>query len=293
MSDYMMGDPDNSVSVPFSDDEAAKDLEEDSPDASPEERITRKERRQARLRTLLSEGKQSKEELAALKAEQAATRAQLEQLRGYVAGVQQQQRPANDDGKDPYERRLDAVYDKQGEAYAAAQAEIAAGTFTAERQKYYERVAREVESEKTRIHTERVMESRSASQRAEQAQQVWVQKYPEVYGNRAAYDYAEGTWKRRKARGEAVTNEMVDEIMRETMTEFKLGKRAAPSANERSRMSGLPSAGGGGGGKPTSGGLTPELRRMAIAAHSDLPEAEAIKKWEKTTGARLRQKKVI
>jgi len=291
---YMQGDHDNSAAVPFSDDDekgSAADLDEDSPDASPEERLNRKQRRQARLQAMLADGKKSKAELAELKGATDTLKTELATLRGYVA-AQQQQRPVNDDGKDPYERRLDAVYEKQSEAYNGAQAEIAAGTFSAERQKYYEKIAREVESEKTRIHTERTLAAQAHSQRAEQAQQVWVQKYPEVYGNRAAYEYAEGTWKRRKARGEAVTSEMVDDIMRETMAEFKLGKRAAPSASDRARMSGMPSSGGGGTARP-AGALPPELRRMAIAAHSDLPEADAIKKWQATTGKKLRDKKVI
>jgi len=73
MSDYMQGDKDNATAVPFSDDEAeqpkeAEDLlAEDSPDASPEERITRKQKRQARIQQLLADGKQSKEEAKALR----------------------------------------------------------------------------------------------------------------------------------------------------------------------------------------------------------------------------------
>ncbi len=296
-SSFLQGDHDNATAVPFSDDatdkdSAVEDLDEDSPNASPEERITRRQKRQARIQSLLTAGKQNGEKVKNLEGELGTLKTELATLRGYVA-AQPQQRPANDDGKDPYQRRLDAVYDKQGEAYTAAQAEIAAGTFTPERQKHYEKIAREVESEKTRIHTEQVMDSRAHSQRAEQAQQVWVQKYPEVYSNRAAYEYAQGTWQRRKARGEAVTNQMVDEIMTETMNEFKLGKRPVSTATDRARMSGLPAAGGGGSSKGSGVQLTPALRRMAIAAHSDLPEEEAVKKWVNSTGRRLRDKKVI
>lgn len=294
-SSFMMGDHDNAVSVPFSDDAAdtkPDDLDEDSPSATPEERITRREKRQLRIQNLLREGKQSKEELATLRAEQTATRAELERLKGYVA-AQPQQRPQNDDGKDPYQRRLDAVYDKQSQAYTAAQAEIAAGTFTAERQKHYETVAREVESEKTRIHTEQVMAERVPQERAVQAQQVWRQKYPDVYGNQQAYNYAQATWQRRLALGEAQTPELVDEVMTETLSTFKLGKRPPPSTSERSRMSGLPSAGGGGATRAAGVQMTPALRRMAIAAHPDLPEEQAVKKWVDSTGKKLREKRVL
>jgi hypothetical protein len=296
--DYMQGNRDNATIVPFSDDESDKDkvvdeLDEDSPDASPEERLNRKQRRIQRLRTMATEGKQSKEELERLKTEQATLKTELATLRGYVA-AQPQQRAANDDGKDPYEKRLDAVYDRQSEAYTSAQAEIAAGTFTTERQKHYERVARDIESEKTRIHTERTVESTRHQSRTEQAQQVWVQKYPEVYRDPNAFRYAQATWNQRIALGEAQTNELADEVLNQTMTQFRLGKKAAPSASDRARMSGLPSAGGGGAGpRPAGIAMDPTLRRMAIAAHSDLPEDEAIKKWTNTTGKKLRAKKVL
>lgn len=294
-SAFMQGNPDNAVAVPFSDDEKpvndAEELEEDSPDASPAERVTRKQRRQERLNGLIREGKQSKEALAALQTEAAKTREELAALRGYLAS--QPQRQANDDGKDPYERRLDAVYDRQSQAYTAAQAEIKAGSFTPERQQHYEKIAREIESEKTRIHTERVVDSRTQAQRTEQAQQVWVQKYPEVYNNPDAFAYARGTFERRKARKEPITNDLVDEVMQETMAEFRLGKRSAPSATERSRMSGLPSAGSGGGAPRTGVVMTPALTRMAIAAHPNLSEKDAVKKWVDTTGKRLREKKLI
>lgn len=296
MSDYLQGNADNAIAVPFSDDEKAanpaEELDDDSPTATPEERVTRKQKRQERLNGLIREGKQSKDELAALKLDSAKTREELAQLRGYLA-AQPQQRASNDDGKDPYERRLDAVYEKQSNAFTSAQAEIKAGTFTAERQQYYEKIAREVESEKTRIHTEQVVDSRQAGNRVESAQQVWVQKYPEVYQNPNAFQYAQAKFQQRKALGEQPTNDMVDEIMNETLTTFRLGKKAAPSASDRSRMSGIPSTSSGGGARSTGVVMTPALTRMALAAHPDLPEKDAVKKWVDSTGKKLREKKVL
>jgi hypothetical protein len=297
MGDFMQGNSDSAVAVPFSDDDSGKEteelLEDDSPSASPEERITRATKRKERITRLLNDGKQAAAKAKALEEEQAALRAELQQLKGYVSAQPARQAAAPE--KDPYEAELDKVYEMQNDAYLSAQAEIKAGTFTAERQKHYEGVARRVESEKTRIHTERVMERRAGSMRAEQAQQVWVQKYPDVYNNPNAYQFAEATFRRRAAIGERITNETVDEIMTEAMTTFKLGPKRAPSASEKSRMSGMPSSGSGGGGSSRDSGvaMTPELRRMAIAAYSDLPEPEAIKKWVNSTGKRLREKKVI
>lgn len=294
----MQGDKDNAVVVPFSDDETEKEREElfgeDKPDASPEERVTRKRRQQDRITRLLNEGKQSKEETARLKEEQASLKGELAELRNRL--MQPVYAPPANDVKDPYEKALDAVYEKQGEAFTAAQAEIKAGTFTPERQKHYERVAREVESEKARIHSERAVAQVRQQTRQDSAQQNWVQKYPEVYSNPRAYQYAEASFRRKQALldpGQIPSVDMVDEAMNEAMVQFKLGAKKGPSASDRARLSGVPSAGGGGSGQSAEIQLTPAMKRMAIAAYSELPEAEAIKKWANTTGKRLREKKVI
>jgi hypothetical protein len=303
-SSYVQGDPDRSATaVPFSDDDTESDArkkvaeldEEDSPTASPVERTERRRRRQERLQRMLQEGEANATRVRELEERDQKRERELAELRGMVAAnnnaLQRQVPP----GKDPYEARLDAVYARQGEAYNAAQAELKAGTFTAERQAHYERIAREIETEKTSIHTERAVAMDRESRRAEQAQQVWVQKYPEVYGNQKAYAYAEATWKQRQALGEQPTTSLVDEVMQDAMTRFKLGTKPAPTASDRARMSGIPASGGGGKGAPSGIDFTsnPALKRMALAAHSDLPEAEALKKWTQSTGKRLRDKKLI
>lgn len=302
MSDFMMGDPDKtSVAVPFSDDEAeAKKVpeldEEDSPTASPEERRSRRQRRQERLQLMVQESQKNAERVRELEERENKTAREVAELRGMLAAQQQlQSRIANDNGKDPYEQRLDAVYARQKRAYDAAQAEIATGKLTPERQAYYEQEAREIETEKTRIHTERAVAQDRETRRSEQAQQVWVQKFPEVYNNPKAFQYAQATWQQRQALGEQPTNALVEEVMHDTMTRFKLGAKPAPTASDRARLSGIPSSGGG--GSKTATGIdfsgNPALRKMALAAHSDLPEAEALKKWTNSTGKRLRDKKVI
>ena len=303
MSDFMQGNADSAVQVPFSDDksedERPEDLlaEEDS-GASAEERITRKAKRQERITRLLHEGKQSKEEAAALKAERAELKAEQGELRERLARlegqVSQQPTGGNGYGKDPFESELDEVYELQSSAYQAAQAEIKAGAFTEARARHYEGVARDIETRKSRIHTRRELAMREPAARAEQGRQEWVRKYPDVYANPNAYEYAEGRFKQRKALGEVATHALVDEVMAETMATFKLGKKPAPSASERSRMSGVPSSGSGGGGRSDSGlVMTPELRRMAVARYSDLPEPEAIKKWVNGPGKKLRDRKVL
>ena len=307
-SDFMQGSPDNSVVVPFSDDESetkkVPDLEEeDSPTASPEERKNRRQRRQERLQKMLQEGEANAARVKELEERENKTAREVAELRGMLAAQQQlQTRIANDNGKDPYEQRLDEVYARQKRAYDAAQAEIAAGRLTPERQAYYEKEAREIETEKTRIHTERAVSGAIAQdrdqRRSEQAQQVWVQKYPEVYNDQRAFNYAQATYNRRVyGLGEKPSSALVEEVMNETIHQFKLGGKPAPTASDRARLSGIPSSGSGGGGRSGSPGIdftrNPELRRMALAAHSDLPEPEALKKWVDTVGKKLRDKKVL
>lgn len=301
MTDYMQGDPDReNQAVPFSDDDKEVDKPEDiladaPPTATPEERIDRKKKQEERVKRLLDAGKQSKEEAKALREEQQQLKQELAELRARVN--QPPPPPQAASGKDPWEEALDKVYEKQNDAYMAAQAEIKAGTWNADRSKHYEKIAREVETEKTRIILDRGMAARSQQQRAESAQQIWVNKYPEVYNNPRAYQFAEATFNRKKSLlepGQTVTADMIDEVMNEAMQQFRLGPKRAPTASEKSKLSGIAASGGGGGSSRSDGiQMTPELKRMAVAAYSELPEAEAIKKWVNGTGKRLREKKLL
>lgn len=290
---YMQGNSDNAITVPFSDDQSEEDLvnDEDKPEESPEERKTRKERRQARLQGKLQDGKRAAEDLAAERASSAELRERLARLEGAVS---MQQRPPANDTKDPFEAELDSIYAEQQNAYQAAQAEIKAGTFNADRQRYYETVARSIETRKSGVHTRREMARTEPVRQQNQAQQVWMQKYPEVYGNQRAFAYAQGRYQSRMALGEAITNSVVDEIMEEAKTQFKLGSKPAPTQTERSRLSGVASSGGGGGSKGDTGiTLSKEMRRMAIAAYPNVSEDDAVKKWASKTGKKLREKKVM
>jgi hypothetical protein len=67
--------------------------------------------------------------------------------------------------------------------------------------------------------------------------------------------------------------------MQETINTFKLGKKAPPSASERSRMSGISASGSNGSSRSTGIVMTPTLKKLAHAAHPDMPEEEAEKKW--------------
>lgn len=289
---YSVGDPD-AIKVPFSDDESEEALvrDEDKPGESPEERKSRRERRQERLQLKLQRGKQAEEELERERAEKQELRERLARLEGVVAG-QGQRQPAND-GKDPFEAELDAIYEEQQSAYQAAQAEIAAGKMTPERTKFYERIARDIDTRRARVNARREIALTEPLRQQQTARQQWEAKHPEVYGNPRAYEYAEGRFKQRRAMGETITSAVVDEIMEEAKVQFKLGGKPAPSASERARLSGTASSGSGGGGSKEPITLSRGLRKIALAAYDDLPEAEAVKRWTEKTGRRMREKKQL
>jgi hypothetical protein len=293
---YTMGDPD-AINVPFTDDESVKDeeliLDEDKPGENPEERRTRKQKRQERIQLKLQEGKAAKEELEREKAEKQELRERLARLEGAVSA---QRQPAND-AKDPYEAELDAIYAEQQSAYAAAHAEMQKpGGMSPERTKHYERIARDIDTRRARVNARREIAMTEPIRQQSQAQQQWVNKYPEVYGNQRAFQYAQGRYQQRQALGDAITNDVVDEIMQETRVQFKLGGKPAPTVSERARMSGTASSGNGGGsGSKEPLTLTREIRKIAIAAHGGrgVSEADAIKKWTEKTGRRMRAAKLL
>ncbi len=298
MSDYMQGDKDTGTTIPFSDDEAEpKDVaevlaEDDKPDASPQERLTKKQKRQERLQKILQEGKQSKEELEKTKDELHQLKSQLSRLEGFVAANQaaQQRQPTGD----PYKARLDAIETRRKDAWKAAQAEIKAGSMDESRTAYYESGSREIDEEKAQVMVERELARREPVQQQNNARQRWVNQYPEVYANQDAFRWATARSQMRQAEGEVLTEEVAHEILNEAKIRFKLGAKKPPSASERDKFSGVSSAGGSANDNGATGiRMTPEFKRMATALYSDIPEAEAIKKWVNGPGKKLREKKAI
>jgi hypothetical protein len=295
---YMQGDKDTGITVPFSDDSEEKEgaellADDDKPAASPEEEKTRRQKRKERITRLLNEGKQSKEEVERLKGELAELKANQARLEGYVAAKASQPQPK--DTADPYQARLDAIEKRRKEAWAAAQAEMKAGALSEERAAYYESVSREIEEAKAEIYAERVLARRAPQQQQDAARQYWVNQYPEVYRDQRAFQWAQARYHMRQAEGEAVTDEVAHEILQEARTRFKLGPKKPPSASEKSRFSGVAASGSSGSPAANDNGIPmrPEFKRMATALYSDLPEAEAIKKWVNGPGKKLRANKVL
>lgn len=294
MAENFVSKGSGAIEVPFSDDETVRDdellLDDEKPGETPEQKQARKDRRRQRSQERDQERKDAISKADRVERELNETREKLARLEGVVASSRQ---PAT--GKDQFQARLEAVEEKRRNAYEAANAEMATGKMTKERMEHYSRVGQEVEEEKIRIHTEKVLAERLPAQRQEQAQQVWRQKYPEVYGNDQAYQYAQATFTRRRLTGEKDSNDLVDEVMNEARTVFKLGGKSTPTKTDRERLSGTPSSGSGGGDNRVSGGIsmTKELRAMAEAKYSDLPQEKAWKQWADNEGKELRKQKVL
>lgn len=292
---------DGALVVPFSDDDpteakkAAELIEEDeAPDASLEERKSRREKRKERLQTLLADGKQSKEEAAQLRKELAELKASQARLEGFVAAQQGQQRQSTGDA-DPYRQRLDAIEEKRKNAYRSAQAEIQAGKLDEKRNAYYESLAREIDEERAEVLAERAIARREPMRNQQAAQQQWVNKYPEIYRDDRAFQWARAKFQMRLADGEASTNQLVDEVMEEARVRYKLGGKSAPTVTEKDRYSGMGAASTRSSGSSADNNIrmTKEMRSMATALYPTLSEGDAIKKWTDKVGKKLREKRVL
>jgi hypothetical protein len=302
MAESYVSTADAPIEVPFTDDEAVRDEEliTDEPGAglSAAEKLSRDQKKQERIREKLNRGKQSEAENVRLRAESEELKTRIARLEGAVS-VQTRQPPAP--AQDPYKAALATVRQRQTASYEKMRAEMAAQPegkdLPPDRLQHYQDELADIEDEKAQINARKVLAQQAPAIRQEQAQQVYVQKYPDVYSNPTAFEYAQGTFARKKALGEAITNETVDEIMQETRTVFKIGPKPSnrPSASERARLSGHPSSGASGGGRDPSGGIapTPALMKMAKALHSDLPDDQAFKKWVDGPGKELRKQKVL
>lgn len=305
MGDNYVSTSDKDINVPFSDDEAVKDDElitDDEPSlklTNPEEAKRRADRRKERAQQRERERKQQEEELKTLREASQKTERELAELRGYVAASANQPKQ-REQGADPYQEKLDAIESERANAYAAAQAEIKAGTMDEKRSKHYEQLGRDLEERRVNTLVERQLTRAQATAAArrpqEEAQALYRAKYPDIYQNQKAYAYASAEWqKRTQALGQQPTDELLDEVMNEARTHFKLGPKPQATAAERARMSGIPSSGGSGGDGKSGGGITmtPEFRKMAEAKYSDLPQKQAWQKWADNEGKALRAAKVI
>jgi hypothetical protein len=117
-------------------------------------------------------------------------------------------------------------------------------------------------------------------------------RFPDVFGDSRAFQYAQGSYNQALARGVAPSRELEDASFQEAR-EVILGRRPPPDAAQRQRASGMGSSTrqvSGGAAKTTidmpRGGA---LYRMAIATYPDLEPAQACQKWAQTKGKRYQE----
>lgn len=296
------------ITVPFSDDtseEVSDDQliieEEKLKLTNPVEAQNRREKRRARAQERERERKQAEEDLKKLRESSAKTERELAELRGYVTAQAQRPGPqTSTDGKDEFQKRLDDIESERKDAYAAYAAELQSGKMTPERQAHWDSKGRALDERRSETIVERqIAKARvqdEQSRVANEGMQFWRQRYPEVYRDPKAAYWARAHAMQRIAEGEPDGPELVEKAMEAAKIKFKLGKpTSAPTATERARMTGIPSSGGGGGDGKASGGIvmTRELKKMAEAMYSDLPQEKAWQKWANDIGRPLRERKVL
>lgn len=302
MAEEYLTSKDEPITVPFSDDQAEVEVEKDEElpaNASPMQVSEAKRKKQERGKQREEERRRERERAESLAAEVATLKQELARTQGFVAAQAQQPRQAAD-GKDEFEKRLDAIEEERAAAYAAAQAEVKDGKMTAERAAYWDKKGRAIDERRAETIVERqlartrIMEEQRRQQ--DEGRQFWRHRHPEVYQNPQAYKWAEGRAAMFIAEnGRDMTQADIDAVLEEAKIKFKLGKPQS-TATERARMSGIPSSSSGGSGGKGGDSFTfsnEKVKAMAVAAYSHLPEKEALKAWAQKTGKKLRDRKVL
>lgn len=193
---------------------------------------------------------------------------------------------AGDNGAD----ELESIYQEQEMIAMQANAGVQLPKELVER---LSRRAKELDVAKHRIIAQR--ELRQALPAIQGAQQhpmraMLEMKFPDVYANPRAREWA-GAWcVQRVARGRRYDISMVEESLEQARKEFGMATRPT-SATQRSRTSGPGGGSGGHGGDARVITLTPDQVEMAKVAYKHLPEKEAIRKWAATVGKKLAEEK--
>jgi len=255
--------------------------EDDDLDETPEA-PSRKERRSQRGADRVS----ARERAAAAEARAAVLQEQLDAARrAPVAPLGQQRQQGN-----PYEH-IDAEIRKTFQEEKALNAKwvaTSAKASAAEIQRMEDEAAELVVRRQGLIVDRKEVER--APRRAEEARiHDQRSRFPDVFADTRAFQYAQGTYNQALARGEADSRELQDAAFLEAR-QVILGKRPAPDQATRQRASGVSS-----GVRPTAVVDRPKISmpkgsdydRIARAAFPKLDPAEARQRWANTVGKKL------
>lgn len=156
----------------------------------------------------------------------------------------------------------------------------------------YDKKARQVQSERAQIATNRALKNALPQILHAQQAQTFRTQYNDVYNNPRAASYAEGTYKQLLAMGETDGPQLVDKAMNQARVQFKMGGGSMkPTEHDKAQMSSV----GGGGGRSSVDNtvrMGKAEKSMAMAMYGDAfngDEKKAYQKW--ASGPGLRAKK--
>lgn len=195
---------------------------------------------------------------------------------------------------DPYEEKLEDLFDKRTALYDSYTARRASTTPpTPAEEKDFMRKARKLEVEQQETIARKVMGPVGAPrQSAQQAQQQALNaRHYDVMSDSRAQQWADGEYKKRLAMGESASVVLYDTVMDETRKQFRIGpyrEGGIPDPDHQRRYTGSSAARGGAGGgapKPKSIIMTGELKRIADHAYPHIKdEKKRHTKWATTAG---------
>lgn len=219
------------------------------------------------------------------------TREELAELKGRFSSLEQRlQSPPQPPPEDSIKKGIEQTYTEEDELRQEAEAVMRAnnGEISAEQRKRFDQKHREILSRRNRLDTLAVM--REAGIRpvdpSEGIQAQLRMKYSDVFANQRAEAWAKARWAQYRAQGYDESEELVDTVMRETRSAFKLGGKPQRVVSEAQRQKYVGVAGGGPG--PRSGQrvvrMDADLKAIAEAKYPGLSPTAAHKKWAKEIG---------
>lgn len=260
--------------------EVQDEPEEDEPET--EVAPSRQERRTRRGAERVS----SRERAAAAEAEAKVLREQLETERTRAAQLPQSQAQRQGNPVEHIDREYRATIEEMGkldEEYARL---VQEKKLTTQQDRDMREKWANLDLKKGTLIVERREVLTAPKREAEARQNALRSRFPDVYGNPKAHQYAAALWNMETARGAAEDDALHEQVMARTREEF-LGKRPPPSAASKNRASGMSA-----GARPAPGGKVEvkmprgqEIDRMARAAYPNLEPAQARQKWANRNGA--------
>lgn len=189
-------------------------------------------------------------------------------------------------GADPIERELEDLHAQRQAVSDQYWALHSARALTPQQQADLQKRDRDLEE---RIFQARLKRSQPQAQpQLDQGALVMTARFADIYSDEKMRNWAMGRLYQRMAEGRQDSMDLRDEVADETRRQFRKGpyKGVEPSAHQRSAHSGAPRGGSAQQpSRPKSVKMTPEIKAMANAAYSHIPdEKKRYEMWVKANG---------